>query len=209
MSARLSDQRCLMPKTLTPKLSDMSDTQARAARAAAPLAFRRAGFKAWFGDLFDELVSTRHPWGDPGPAPSAQALLRSARLGDRGRLYRARDVRDDDRRPEFQRMINAATTKPPAFDIIVVHSFIYLFRDQFQLEFYIRRLAKNRVRLVSITQELGDDPMSTTIRQIMALFDQYQSGERQAHIAGHEGERPARLLERLAPADGLPHRGGG
>jgi hypothetical protein len=38
----------------------MSDTQARAARAAARLAFRRARFKAWFGDLFDELVSTRH-----------------------------------------------------------------------------------------------------------------------------------------------------
>src|SRR6266568_7099557 len=29
----------------------------------------------------------------------------------------------DDRRPEFQRMIDAATTKPPAFDAIVVHSF--------------------------------------------------------------------------------------
>jgi len=27
------------------------------------------------------------------------------------------------------------------------------------------------VRLVSITQELGDDPMSNMIRQIMALFD--------------------------------------
>jgi site-specific DNA recombinase len=50
----------------------------------------------------------------------------------------------DDRRPEFQRLINAATTKPPAFDIIVVHSFSYSFRDQFQLEFYVRRLAKKR-----------------------------------------------------------------
>jgi hypothetical protein len=64
MSARLSYQRCLIPTTLTPKLPDMSDTQARAARAAAPLAFRRARFKAWFGDLFDELVSTRHLWGE-------------------------------------------------------------------------------------------------------------------------------------------------
>ena len=52
-------------------------------------------------------------------------------------------------------MINAATTKLPAFDIIVVHSFSYFFRDQFQLEFHIRRLAKNRVRLVSITQGLA------------------------------------------------------
>jgi len=64
----------------------------------------------------------------------------------------------DDRRPEFQRMIDAATTRPPAFDTIVVHRLSRFFRDQFQIEFYVRRLAKNGVRLVSITQELGDDP---------------------------------------------------
>jgi DNA invertase Pin-like site-specific DNA recombinase len=61
----------------------------------------------------------------------------------------------DDRRPGFQRMIDAATTKPPTFDVIVVHSFSRLFRDQFQLEFCVRRLAKNGVRLVSITHNLG------------------------------------------------------
>jgi len=83
----------------------------------------------------------------------------------------------DDRRPEFQRMIDAATGKPPTFDVILVHSFSRFFRDQFQLEFYVRRLAKSGVRLVSITQELGDDPMSNMIRQIMALFDEYQSKE--------------------------------
>jgi site-specific DNA recombinase len=87
----------------------------------------------------------------------------------------------DDRRPEFQRMIDAATTKLPAFDVIVVHSFSRFFRDQFQLEFYVRRLAKNAVRLVSITQELGDDPVSNMIRQIMALFDEYQSKENAKH----------------------------
>lgn len=87
----------------------------------------------------------------------------------------------DDRRPEFQRMIDAATTKPPAFDVILVHSFSRFFRDQFRLELYVRRLAKNGVRLVSITQELGDDPMSNMIRQIMALFDEYQSKENAKH----------------------------
>ena len=87
----------------------------------------------------------------------------------------------DDRRPEFQRMIDAATTKPPAFDAIVVHSFSRFFRDQFQLEFYVRQLAKNGVKLVSVTQELGDDPMSNMIRQIMALFDEYQSKENAKH----------------------------
>jgi hypothetical protein len=33
----------------------------------------------------------------------------------------------DGRRPEFQRMIDAATTKPPAFDVILVHSFSRFF----------------------------------------------------------------------------------
>jgi site-specific DNA recombinase len=87
----------------------------------------------------------------------------------------------DDRRPEFQRMIDAATTKPPAFDVILVHSFSRFFRDQFQLEFYVRRLAKAGVRLVSIRQELGDDPMSNMIRQIMALFDEDQARENAKH----------------------------
>ncbi|MES0037402.1 recombinase family protein [Mesorhizobium sp. M0046] len=84
----------------------------------------------------------------------------------------------DDKRPEFQKMMDAASQRPAPFDIISVHSFSRFFRDQFQLEFYVRRLAKNCVRLTSITQDLGDDPMSTMMRQIMALFDEYQSKEK-------------------------------
>src|SRR5579871_1361667 len=56
------------------------------------------------------------------------------------------------------------------------------FRDHFELEFYVRRLAKNGVRLVSITQEMGDDPMHVMMRQIMALFDEYQSKENAKHV---------------------------
>jgi len=97
----------------------------------------------------------------------------------------------DDRRPEFQRMIDAATAKPPAFDVILVHSFSRFFRDQFQLEFYVRRLAKNGVRLASITQELGDDSMSNMIRQIMALFDEYQSRENAKHTSASISTRLA------------------
>ena len=78
-------------------------------------------------------------------------------------------------------MIEAATVKPPAFDVILVHSFSRFFRNQFQLEFYARRLAKAGVHLVSITQELGDDPVSNMIRQIMALFDGYPSEQNAKH----------------------------
>ncbi|BAV64477.1 recombinase family protein [Sphingobium cloacae] len=88
----------------------------------------------------------------------------------------------NDRRPEFQRMIEAGTSKPAPFDVVVVHSFSRFFRDHFELEFYIRKLAKNGVRLVSITQEMGDDPMHNMMRQIMALFDEYQSKETAKHV---------------------------
>ena len=88
----------------------------------------------------------------------------------------------NDRRPEFQRMIEAGTGKPAPFDIVVVHSFSRFFRDHFELEFYVRKLAKNGVRLVSITQEMGDDPMHVMMRQIMALFDEYQSKENAKHV---------------------------
>ena len=87
----------------------------------------------------------------------------------------------DDRRPAFQAMIDKALEKPPTFSVIVVHSFSRFFRDQFQFEFYIRKLAKNGVRLISITQDLGDDPMSVMMRQIMTLFDEYQSKENGKH----------------------------
>jgi site-specific DNA recombinase len=88
----------------------------------------------------------------------------------------------NDRRPEFQRMMEAGTTKPSAFDIVIVHSFSRFFRDHFELEFYVRKLARNGVKLASITQELGDDPMHVMMRQIMTLFDEYQSKENAKHV---------------------------
>jgi site-specific DNA recombinase len=88
----------------------------------------------------------------------------------------------NDRRPEFQRMIDAGTSKPTAFEVVVVHSFSRFFRDHFELEFYVRKLAKNGIRLLSITQKMGDDPMHVMMREIMSLFDEYQSKENAKHV---------------------------
>jgi site-specific DNA recombinase len=87
----------------------------------------------------------------------------------------------DDRRPAFQRMIGDACGPTRPFDMVLVHSYSRFFRDAFKSEFYIRRLAKHGVKLVSVTQESGDDPHSQMIRQIMALFDEYQSKENGKH----------------------------
>ena len=88
----------------------------------------------------------------------------------------------DDKRPEFQRMVERACDGERAFDVVVVHSFSRFFRDAFGLEFYVRKLAKHNVKLMSMTQELGEDPAQVMMRQVIALFDEYQSRENAKHV---------------------------
>jgi DNA invertase Pin-like site-specific DNA recombinase len=88
----------------------------------------------------------------------------------------------DDNRPEFQKMVERATDKDHPYDIILVHSYSRFFRDAFALEMYVRRFRKHDVRLISITQELGDDPAQAMMRQIIGLFDEYQSKEISKHV---------------------------
>ena len=88
----------------------------------------------------------------------------------------------DDNRPEFQRMIECACADDHPYDVILVHSYSRFMRDAFSLEMYIRKLEKAGVRLVSITQELGDDPAQVLMRQVIGLFDEYQSRENGKHV---------------------------
>ncbi|MCJ1901234.1 MULTISPECIES: recombinase family protein [Paracoccus] len=88
----------------------------------------------------------------------------------------------DDNRPQLQRLLDIATGGGAPFDAVVVHSFSRFARDHFALEYHVRRLRKHGIRLVSITQDLGDDPMSVMVRQVFALFDEYQSKENAKHV---------------------------
>ncbi|MEY9387564.1 site-specific DNA recombinase [Bradyrhizobium japonicum] len=90
----------------------------------------------------------------------------------------------DDKRPIFQQMIERACDGEHAFDVIAVHSYSRFFRDAFGQEFYLRKLAKHGVKLVSITQPLGDDddPVQAMMRKVIALFDEYQSKENAKHV---------------------------
>ena len=88
----------------------------------------------------------------------------------------------DDRRPEFQRMIDRACDGEHVADAVVVHSYSRFFRGSFGQEFYLRKLAKAGVRLISITQELGDDPAQVMMRQIIGMFDEYSSRENAKHV---------------------------
>ena len=110
----------------------------------------------------------------------------------------------DDRRPEFQKMMDAAAAKPPTFDTIIVHSFSRFFRDQFQLEFYVRRLAKNGVRLVSITQDLydaiengladtGDENLKGRLKELRTVRDAARSDADRAEARA--GDRSSEITE--------------
>lgn len=83
----------------------------------------------------------------------------------------------DDRRPIFQQMIADCLDADRPVDAIVVFSQSRFFRDAYGFSSYERRLARNRVRIISITQPTAEDESGQFVRQIIASFDEYQSRE--------------------------------
>jgi len=83
----------------------------------------------------------------------------------------------DDRRPEFQRMLDLATSTERRFDVIVVHAFSRFYRNGAEMELTIRKLRKHGVDVVSVTQPTGDDPSQELMRQMIGIFDEYTSRE--------------------------------
>ena len=89
----------------------------------------------------------------------------------------------DDKRPVFQKMIADAMMKPPAFDAIIIHSLSRFFRDGIEFGVYERKLAKNKVKVISVTQPTSDDAGGEMMRRIINLFDEHQSKEISKHVS--------------------------
>ncbi len=106
-------------------------------------------------------------------------------------------------------MIERACDDDHPFDVIVVHSYSRFFRDAFGLEMYIRKLAKVGVRLISITQELGEDPAQAMMRQVIALFDEYQSRENGKHVLRAMKENARQGFYNGSPAPAWLYGAGG
>src|SRR6516162_4030741 len=64
----------------------------------------------------------------------------------------------DDRRPVFQKMLEQARDPDRRFDVICVHSFSRFYRNGAEMELTIRKLRKQGVEVVSVTQPTGSDP---------------------------------------------------
>ena len=89
----------------------------------------------------------------------------------------------DDKRPIFQQMIADAMAKPATFEAIIIHSLSRFFRDGIEFGVYERKLAKNKVKVISITQPTSDDASGEMMRRIINLFDEHQSKENSKHTS--------------------------
>ncbi len=87
----------------------------------------------------------------------------------------------DDRRPVFQQMMTEACRSPRPFDAIVVHSQSRFFRDMIEFALSERKLTRAGVKLISITQPIGEDTFGEMARRMISLFDEYQSRENGKH----------------------------
>jgi site-specific DNA recombinase len=88
----------------------------------------------------------------------------------------------DDKRPQFQAMMDAACVDPSPFDIVLVHSQSRFFRDVVGYGFSKRKLQKHGVSLVSMTQDFGEGASADFAETIIAAADAFNSAETAKHV---------------------------
>jgi DNA invertase Pin-like site-specific DNA recombinase len=116
-------------------------------------------------------------------------------------VVEAKSATSIDARPELQRVLAMGLTKPPAFDVLVVHSTSRAFRHSVESEWYRLKLKKNGVRIESISQQFSDDPIGDVARQVMAIFDDMTSKETGKHVKRSmlAAARQGHFMSALAP----------
>ena len=84
--------------------------------------------------------------------------------------------RKADKRPEFQRMIGIAKTKPKPFDVVLVWKFSRFARNREDSIVYKSMLRKQLgIEVVSISENVGDDKMSVIFEAMIEAMDEYYS----------------------------------
>lgn len=79
-------------------------------------------------------------------------------------------------------MIALAVAPHRPFSVILAHSQSRLFRNAKDLLIYRDRLAANWVRLLSITQDLGESESAEVMQAFMGSLDEYNSKEASKHV---------------------------
>lgn len=88
--------------------------------------------------------------------------------------------REEDR-PEFQRMLHRARSAEKPYDIVLVHSYSRFARDSVVLESACRSLLTEGIKVIAITQQVGDSPEGQLMRGMFGIFDQYSSAQNSKH----------------------------
>ena len=88
----------------------------------------------------------------------------------------------DDHRRAFREMIALAESNERPVDIILAHSLSRLFRNALDFMQYRERLRSKKIRIISVTQDFGDDPTSDLAVSMLAIFDEYHSAENAKHV---------------------------
>ena len=80
------------------------------------------------------------------------------------------------KRPAFMKMIGLAKTKPKPFDVILVWKFSRFARNRQDSILYKSMLRKEcEIDVVSITEQLSDDPTAILIEALLEAMDEYYS----------------------------------
>ena len=90
---------------------------------------------------------------------------------------------ENKRRPQFEKMVDDGLTNKGGVEVIVVHSYSRYFRIAFQAELYRSKLKKAGVDIVSVTQDFGEGSSGDLVRQVVGLFDEFQSKEIGKHVS--------------------------
>lgn len=84
--------------------------------------------------------------------------------------------RHAEKRPEFMKMIGLAKTKPKPFDVILLWKFSRFARNRQDAILYKSMLRKDcGIDVISITEQLSDDPTSILIEALLEAMDEYYS----------------------------------
>lgn len=84
--------------------------------------------------------------------------------------------RNADNRPAFMNMIRTAKQKPHPFDVILVWKYSRFARNRQDSIFYKSMLRKDcGINVISITEQLSDDPTSILIEALLEAMDEYYS----------------------------------
>lgn len=111
--------------------------------------------------------------------------------------------RNASKRPEFQRMISIAKSKPKPFDVILVWKFSRFARNREDSVVYKSMLRKQcKIDIVSVSENIGDDKVSILIEAIIEAMDEWYSINLAEEVVRGMAEKASRGGVVASPAFG-------